>query len=236
MKLASHSLTSRSQFGTLLLMTAEATGKPQSTKGERTRARLLKSARELLEQDGYHDLKVTEVAPHAGLAAGVFYIYFRDKADLVLQLFDEVIERNIDHIFAGERLDDPFEAVLAANRRYVELFATGGGLNRAVGQIVDALPQARERWQAANARVAERIARAMSKAEGRRAPTEFQRFAALALQAMLDTTLLQAFTYRDPALSEMANDPERLARHLSVLWFRAAYGRDPTAAKPSEPS
>lgn len=208
-------------------MTTGATSRPQGTKGERTRARLLEAARELLERDGYHDLKVTEVAPRAGLAAGVFYIYFRDKADLVLQLFDDVIDRNIGHIFGGERVDDPFEAVLAANRRYVELFVTGGGLNRAVGQIVDALPQARERWQAANARVAERIARSMAKAEGRRSPTEFQRFAALALQAMLDTTLLQAFTYRDPAQADMADDPERLARHLSVLWFRAAYGRDP---------
>lgn len=204
------------------------------TKGQRTRARLLDAARELLDRDGFHDLKTTEVAPYAGLATGVFYIYFKDKPDLVLQLFDDVIERNVAHIFKGPHYDDPFEAVLAANSRYVELFAGGGGLNRAIGQIVDALPEARIRWQAANARIARRIARGLARVEGRAEPSELQVFAALALQAMLDAVLLQAFAYRDPALAELAEDPGRLARHLSVLWFRAAYGRDPDASPTKE--
>ncbi|GAB5482615.1 MAG: hypothetical protein Pars92KO_23720 [Parasphingorhabdus sp.] len=201
--------------------------KPQ-TKGERTRARLLEAAKVLLERYGYHDLKVTDVPKEAGVAAGVFYTYFKNKEELVLQLFDDVLARNIELIFTDERASNPFEAVLSANRRYVELFATGKGLNRAVGQIVDSLPEARTSWQRANWRVAEWIAKGIARHSGKGVPDETDEFAALALQAMLDSILMQTYAYRDPALAKMAKEPERLAYELSVLWYRAAYGREPS--------
>ena len=200
------------------------------TKGERTRARLLDAAKSVLEREGYHDLKTTDVTSEAELSNGTFYIYFRDKADLVLTLFDEVIEDNIAHIFEGESEPDPFKAVLAANRRYVDLFATGQGLNRAIGQIVDSLPQARLRWQAANARIAKRIAKGIARHDGERQSDDWYEFAAFSLQALLDSILMQIFAYEDPALTGMAKDPDKLARRLSLLWFRAAYGCDPANA------
>jgi AcrR family transcriptional regulator len=200
--------------------------KPDSTKGERTRRRLVDAGLSLLGRSGYYDLKTTEVAREAGVAAGVFYIYFKDKDALVLALLDDLFERNTDQIFEGPRLDDPFAAVLAANRRYVSLFAQAGGMNRAIGQIVDALPEARKKWQAANASIAQRIGSAIARRAGCESKERFV-FAALALQAMIDAVLLQAFVYDDAALADMARDPDRLAYELSLLWFRAAYGRDP---------
>lgn len=198
------------------------------TKGERTRRRLLDAAKVLLERDGYHDLKVTEVAKAAGVAAGVFYIYFKDKNALVLDLLDELSEANVEAIFEGPRREDPFEAVLAANRAYVGRFVGGGGLNRALSQIVDALPEARRRWQTVNAQVARRIAAGIARRAPASKPHEDARlFASLALQAMLDTVLLQTFAYEFPELAALRDDPERLAQALSVLWFRALFGETP---------
>lgn len=206
----------------------EAATAQRLTKGERTRRRLLDAALKLLERDGYHDLKVTEVSAEAGVAAGVFYNYFRDKNALVLDLVDEISRANMEQVFADRPAAGAFHAILAANRRYVELFAGGGGLNRAVGQIVDALPEARIRWQAINASLARRIAAGIAKRAPASGPHEEARmFAALALQAMLDTVLLQAFAYEFPELDNMRRNPERLAQALSVLWYRALYGRDP---------
>lgn len=196
------------------------------TKGERTRRKLIYAALTLLERVGYYDLKTTEVAREAGVAAGVFYIYFKDKDALVLALLDDLFARNTDRIFEGPHIDDPFEAVLATNLRYVRLFAEAGGMSRAIGQIVDALPEARSKWQAANAAIAQRIGAAIARRAGA-AASEHYVFAAIALQAMLDAVLLQAFVYKDAALADIAHDPDRLARELSVLWFRAAYGYDP---------
>lgn len=201
------------------------------TKGARTRRRLMDAALTLLARDGYHDLKTTDVSRTAGVATGVFYSYFKDKNELVLELLGEIFERNAAEIFAGKHSEDAFDAVLEANRRYVTLVAEGGGLSRAVVQIIDALPEARLRWQALNLRIARRISRGMATRTGKVAKDVDLVFAALALQSMLDNVLLQAFAYRDPAYAEFARDPERLAHQLSVLWFRAAYGCDPRGKK-----
>lgn len=212
------------------MQSAESPPTPIGTKAERTRRRLLDAALTLLEHHGYHDLKVTDVAKTAGVAAGVFYIYFKDKNALVLDLLDELSEANVEAVFGGPRADDPFEAVLAANRAYVHRFVGGGGLNRALAQIVDALPEARQRWQVVNARVAQRIAAGIA----RRAPDSTAHesarvFAALALQAMLDTVLLQTFAYQFPDLADLRGDPERLAQAISILWYRALFGTSPRA-------
>jgi AcrR family transcriptional regulator len=198
-----------------------------STKGERTRRRLMDSALELLAEVGFHDLKTTEIARHASMAAGVFYTYFSDKNEIVLALMDEMIARNTAIVLNAPHEDDHYQAVLSANRAYVSLFANGRGLNRAIGQIVDALPEARAAWQKANADIAGKIAARMRRrlGEGPHAVDPF--FGALALQAMLDSILLQTYSYRDPALAAFRDDPERLAAQLSLLWFRAVYGTDP---------
>lgn len=206
-----------------------ATGSVQVTKGERTRRRLLDAALKLIERDGYHDLKVTEIAREADVAAGVYYIYFRDKNALALDLLDEIMAATLARVFAKPRPEGAFETVLEANRRYVALFVSGGGLNRAVSQIVDTLPEARARWQGVNARIARRIAADIAVRAPDSLPHEAARtFAALALQAMLDTVLLQSFAYEFPELDAMRANPERLAQALTILWHRALYGADPS--------
>lgn len=182
---------------------------------------------ELLSDVGFHDLKTTEIARHAGVAAGVFYTYFADKNEIVLALMAEMIARNTDIVLSAPHEDDHFKAVLSANRAYVALFAAGRGLNRAIGQIVDTLPEARTAWQKANAEIAQRIAHRMERRMGPGPHDVDPFFSALALQAMLDSILLQTYAYRDPALADFASDPEALAMQLSILWYRAVYGASP---------
>jgi AcrR family transcriptional regulator len=197
------------------------------TKGERTRRRLMDATLALLSESGFHELKTTEIARRADVAAGVFYTYFTDKNEIVLALMDEMIARNTDIVLSAPHEDDHFKAVLSANRAYIALFAEGRGLNRAIGQIVDTLPEARMAWQKANAEIAQRIARRMERRLGS-GPHEIDPFfSALALQAMLDSILLQAYAYRDPALTDFASDPDALAMQLSLLWYRAVYGASP---------
>lgn len=205
------------------------------TKGERTRQRLIDAATALLARDGYHDLKITDVAPAAGLSAGVFYIYFKDKDDLVIQIFRQLTEENMAHVFSGPKLDDPFLTILDANRRYIEGFAAGGGLNRAVSQIVDTLPEARAIWRETNAKIAGRIATGIAKRSPKsKAHKEARLFVAYALQAMLDTLLVQIFNYEIPDLEPISNNPERLAQATAVIWYRAIYACDPPRAMAPE--
>jgi len=184
----------------------------------------------LLARGGFHDLKTTEVAREAGVAAGVFYTYFKDKDEIVLAIFDAMLEANTESLLAQAQQDTAFKTLLASNRAYIQIFVNGGGLNRAIGQIVDTLPEARQSWQKANARFAATIAERIIRQQSGRGAKIDPFFAAMALQAMLDSILLQVFAYRDPGLAEYAADPDELARQISILWYRAEFGCDPEVA------
>lgn len=200
------------------------------TKGERTRRRLMDAALTLLSTVGFHELKTTEITREAGVAAGVFYTYFKDKNEIVLAIFDAIIEANTEALLAQAPQDTAFATLLASNRAYIQFFVDGGGLNRAIGQIVDTLPEARHSWQKANARFARTIAERIIRQQSAGAAAIDPFFAAMALQAMLDSILLQVFAYSDPGLAEYAADPDELARQISILWYRAEFGSDPEAA------
>lgn len=209
--------------------------KKNHTKGQRTERQLKDAALEILSEDGYHDLKVTEVAKRAGLSAGVFYIYFKSKDELVSAIFDEWISEGVKDIFREPSSSDPFEAILDANRRYVALLYQRGGLVRALFQILDQLPTARAKWRQSNSAVARKIASAMERRTPDAVAGESARiFSALAAQAMLDTMLVNALAFDDPDTQDVASNPERFAQALSILWYKLLYGQSPPADKCSE--
>ncbi len=58
-----------------------------------TRERLLASARELIEQDGYGAASVIAIAERAGVAAGTLYRHFSSKEELFVEVFHVVCAR-----------------------------------------------------------------------------------------------------------------------------------------------
>ncbi|HVS69191.1 MAG TPA: TetR/AcrR family transcriptional regulator [Mycobacteriales bacterium] len=59
---------------------------PRSSKGARTRARLLEAAKEIFEENGFLNARISDIADRAGLSHGSFYHYFESKE----QIFREV--------------------------------------------------------------------------------------------------------------------------------------------------
>ena len=59
---------------------------PRSSKGVRTRARLLEAAKEIFEETGFLNARISDIADRAGLSHGSFYHYFESKE----QIFREV--------------------------------------------------------------------------------------------------------------------------------------------------
>ena len=60
----------------------------RTSRGERTRARLLQAAEEVFTELGYHEASIVKITEAAGVANGTFYLYFGSKQDI----FDELIE------------------------------------------------------------------------------------------------------------------------------------------------
>ena len=63
---------------------------PSTTRGEATRARVLEAAEQVFGDKGYHGASVTEITRAAGVAQGTFYLYFRGKKEIFLDLIDDL--------------------------------------------------------------------------------------------------------------------------------------------------
>ncbi len=63
----------------------------ETTKGERTRARLIQAAHRLFIEQGYHGTSMRRIAERAGLALGGIYNHFASKEDILAAV---MVERN----------------------------------------------------------------------------------------------------------------------------------------------
>jgi AcrR family transcriptional regulator len=66
-----------------------------------TRERLLRSARELIEEGGYGAASVIAIAERAGVAAGTLYRHFASKEDLFVEVFRAVCDREVEAMRAS---------------------------------------------------------------------------------------------------------------------------------------
>lgn len=78
-------------------------GRPASTgKGDK-RARILKGAIQVFAKKGFYTARVADIAKAAGVADGTIYLYFKNKDDILISLFEE----RFDHVIATLRAELP---------------------------------------------------------------------------------------------------------------------------------
>lgn len=64
--------------------------KPVTARGEATRRRLLNAAELEFGTRGYHGASVSSITQRAEIAQGTFYLYFRSKEEMFLQLVKDI--------------------------------------------------------------------------------------------------------------------------------------------------
>ena len=83
------------------------------------RQRILEGALKAFARKGFYNTKVSEIASEAGVADGTIYLYFKNKDDLLISLFEDRMEWIIDRLRGELSMveGDVFEKL----RRCVEL-------------------------------------------------------------------------------------------------------------------
>ncbi len=66
------------------------------TKDKRTR--ILKSAVKVFAQKGFYHAKVSEIAKRAGVADGTIYLYFKNKDEILISIFEEELGKFIAEV------------------------------------------------------------------------------------------------------------------------------------------
>lgn len=74
---------------------------PRSRKGVQTRARLLGAAKQIFEESGFLEARISDIAERAGLSHGAFYHYFDSKEQIFRELaatIDEQLSQPLDEV------------------------------------------------------------------------------------------------------------------------------------------
>lgn len=109
---------------------AEQSGKgssselPRTARGRRTREALVTAARDLFEERGYRETKISDIAERSNTSYGTFYHYFETKEAVLHTLYTSVAGEMFTASHLGRDVpDDPVARIEAANRQY---FAAAG--------------------------------------------------------------------------------------------------------------
>lgn len=81
------------------------------------RVRIIDAAVQVFAEKGYRAARISDIARGAGVADGTIYLYFRNKEDLLLTIFEEKMEGLLEDLQAAlAGLDDPLERMRAYAR------------------------------------------------------------------------------------------------------------------------
>ena len=97
--------------------------------GTAKRERILRAAIRIFSQKGYFNSKISEIARQAGVADGTIYLYFKNKDDLLISLFEEKMGEVVADIRA--RVSDESGALSRLQifiRNHMDLLTREAGL------------------------------------------------------------------------------------------------------------
>jgi TetR/AcrR family transcriptional repressor of nem operon len=206
---------------------------PPKQKGLRTRERLKIAAAKKLGESGYHALRVSDVSATAGLAEGSFYLYFKDKADITLQVLTQMLEESFELEGAAAPETTAYGAIRSSNRRWIALCRANAGLLRCVFQLGDEIAEFTRLPQRVNRIWYERVARAVThRRDAGGASLQIAMLAVYMLGAMMDELVRKLVIYPDPDFIALVDDlgfsDDDLADAASVIWLRVLYPDEAT--------
>ncbi len=195
----------------------------------RSRERLKRAARELLNERGYNNLRVQDVTARAGVASGLFYRYFHDLREIVEEIARDFFAELLTGVDPGRssehRYDWIFENLSNVVRRFAQnpgILACLFGLAGDYAEFDQIWKQNAHQW---NLRVAEYLRREI------RCNAAHARRMGFMLGAMTEGVVYQALIRQTEDLVDMGGKPEDIADILAVMWYRAIYLEDPPVAR-----
>ena len=197
---------------------------PATTKGQRTRATLVRAAAAVFERDGFLDARIADIAARADVATGTFYTYFDSKEAIFQEVVDELIDELYHQSHVGDIAGpDPVARIAAANRLYVDAVARHAGLYAVMVQVASINAEFRRRRQAARLAFVDRAARGL-----RRLQDTGQADGALDpdLTAAMLCGMVENFAEVRYLLGQSFDD-DRAAGTLTDIWAKAIGLRQP---------
>lgn len=125
---------------------------PKQARSKKTREKIIQAAIKLFQARGYEKTTSNDIASEAGVSVGSFYVYFTDKRQLLLNIFDRLADDLFKNTFDNVKPEHLFDSDLRARIRQAVANAINekheyAGLHRVICELVmkDAEFAARQR-------------------------------------------------------------------------------------------
>lgn len=196
-----------------------------------TRARILLGVAQLLDSDGYQDAIVRHVCERLGISRGAFYQYFENRTDAVAEVLNGFCRFVFEMSVGVGRGKSDFERINEVTYFYLQIYQRNKGLFAVQYKLAREKSVYSEGWRELQDKWRGRLARYIVRVTG---ADEGALQSALALSYML-TSLADDFLYRlifedEEQLRWLRRHPRRVAALISVVWYRAIFGKNPAAA------
>lgn len=204
-------------------MTVEETATESTAatpKGRRTRARLMEAGRAVLEERGYFETTVGEIATRCGVALGSFYHYFPNKDRMFLLMLEDLVEELYSSTGGSWRKGDTKGSLASSTRAYLQTYYENRLLISALLEMAAAVPQCAEMWWNLRTRVHERMDQYLRGIPG--VPRGSSKLYASALASMVDQFAFHWYV-EGARLSREIPSVDESAEVLSSIWYRAIY-------------
>ena len=211
-------------------MTTGDDGAGSTPKGSPARRTLLMDAAlRVLDQKNIIDATVDDIVQEAGVARGTFYIYFKDKYDILQalsrRLNEQLFENSHLHL---DRHVPPFERIRTSLRAVLDAWTRHGGLYRSLTQMALGRPDFLELNQQNRAVFIRQIRGDIERSieRGHAKPIN-PAVTAKALAAMMDWICLLWFGLGEEPYPNATDELDNVADILARLWYRVVYAADP---------
>jgi TetR/AcrR family transcriptional regulator, ethionamide resistance regulator len=191
--------------------------------GDARELAILSTAEQLLEERGFANISVDDLAKGAGLSRPTFYFYFPSKEAVLLSLLGPVIAG------ADAELDDAIQRIPADPRRawrngikaFFTAFESRRSLARAAMQALTTSSELRSMWLGFMQKWIDQTAAMITAERARGAAPETipARDLATSLNQMNERTMMAALSAETPAVDE-----DRIVDTLTHIWVTSIYG------------
>ncbi|MDD3501214.1 MAG: TetR/AcrR family transcriptional regulator [Candidatus Cloacimonadales bacterium] len=108
---------------------------------------IFESAIENFAKNGFHNTSMSDIAKSAGVADGTLYLYYKNKDDLMIKVFNEMVDEKLELI--QEAIKDeknPLEKLYKVFEYHIELFTNNPDYVRFFVQEVRQSPEFYDRF------------------------------------------------------------------------------------------
>lgn len=198
---------------------------PGTPKGRATLQRILEAGAEVFGEQGYVQMRMSDLAEKAGLSMGALYRYFDNKDDVFLAIIHDIH----NELYAAGRTSepgmfktDPRGTILRANLGYVSHYAAHGRVMRAFIEATTVDARYTKMWWYMRERHITRVEAALRRDHGI-VEVDGQP-ARRALEALASMTEQSSFVWFARPIADV--DPptvEQAAQILTDIWVRSLF-------------